>query len=795
MSSPSGRTSMTSPIPAFAITHIGLLAVTLLAPAALAQDAAWKLPARGYAVFDRTTTVWRIGPSQEVKRGGLLRPVDATSNWRVRSWRAAPVADGFQVPGFDDGKWGAARMPMQTQPAGATAIWPEAERVLDARVVFEVPRNTKGAVLTIEHEDDVTAWLNGVRILEQAVDGARRRTELVLPKDVVDLFEQRQNVLSVQVRNASGASYLDVQMIVAPRAFTSPENALARVERDRADAQGLRNSMFSAWRAPAVLCEGELDPARKSVARAPVDLRDLGAFVAFDLSRAQGRGKLTADAPLTWKFGDVRAEGRAEAPDAEGRQRITLRVSGAEPNKRRYESRFYEHQVLRWWELGFEGELIVDRWFDTGRGVVTKFDSRLTGTVTRVSGEDADRTFELEFAESWTLKEVRESRDARFSADVVEAIKKGTEFLRKKVEDPTDDGMQAGGEDRTYPSGRLALALLAMIHAEVPRDDVVLVRGLDELRRRVLVDTYSVANAIMAIEAFYRPLGEYEELRSGAIDRPRERRLSASDLTLVREWTDILLHNMDTRVDRAYLARWNYVAEARYDHSVNQYGLLGLYSAHLCGIEISPQIWRAAAAHLIGSQQKPGRRISLELATHRQVEAARGQGTSTTSGARPAEVAGWGYVEAHQDGEPRPIYGSMTCAGLTGLTIAMAGMLDSGRTRDPALGEADDARRRGFAWLAENFTARWHPGPGSAASYYTHHYYYLYGLERACELSGTELINGRDWYLEGALALLAQQEGNGAWPTLTGGDTDTATTTAMAVLFLKKSSMPVYTQR
>ena len=37
------------------------------------------------------------------------------------------------------------------------------------------------------------------------------------------------------------------------------------------------------------------------------------------------------------------------------------------------------------------------------------------------------------------------------------------------------------------------------------------------------------------------------------------------------------------------------------------------------------------------------------------------------------------------------------------------------------------------------------------------HYYYLYGLERACELNGVGRINEIHWYFQGASLILDQQ--------------------------------------
>jgi hypothetical protein len=101
------------------------------------------------------------------------------------------------------------------------------------------------------------------------------------------------------------------------------------------------------------------------------------------------------------------------------------------------------------------------------------------------------------------------------------------------------------------------------------------------------------------------------------------------------------------------------------------------------------------------------------------------------------------------------------------------------------LHEFDDAARGGFLWLERNLTVRRNPGPsGGWSSWY---YYYLYGLERTCELNQVALLGDRDWYFEGALQLLGQQRTDGAW----GVDFDTC----FALLFLKKTALPAITPR
>jgi hypothetical protein len=752
------------------------------------------MPERGFADYRRTTTAWRVVPAENSRRGDLLRPIDTSSVWKVRPWPQAAIADGFQVRDYEDAEWTETRLPI-TPADGADSAWPLRHRVLDARTLFDSPPRAKAMVLTIEHGDDVEVWLNGVRIGGAEIQGQRKKSDFVLTADQIRLLERsRPNVLAVQIRNPDGPCYLGVELVSSARSFGDGGNTTSRLEQSRQVAANLQRDLFDEWRGAPAVTWGELDAARTRLRMTPVDLRELGSFVGFDLERAGRRGKVAYEVPLTWRFGDVRLKGNADAPEDSGRQRIECDVTSAAPDERRYEKRYYTHHIAKWWEYTFSGQLVVDRLFDEERGVITWMETRLSGTVKHAHGGLDGQAFDLEYVEEWKLSEVRPDRDGQFLDDVVAAIEKGREFLKKELGDMNKPALRAGGDTRTYPSGKLALALLALIHCDLPRDDPILIKGLDELRRRKLVDTYSVANAIMALEAYYQPRGEYEELRSGSIDKPRQRQLPEADLAIVKEWAGILLNNMDSRVDPAYLARWSYVREGRYDHSVNQYGLLGLYSAQLCGVEISPTLWKAAAAHLIDVQAEPETRGQLEVTTHRQLETIK-SGGDTSTGARTVGIAGWGYVEAELNGEPRPIYGSMTCAGLTGLTIAMAGMVNAGLTRDRTLADAANAQRSGFAWLADRFSARFHPGPGLHAHYFSHILYYLYGLERSCELSGIALLNGRDWYLEGALTLLSLQKADGTWPNATGGETDAITITSMALLFLKKSSMPVYTQK
>ncbi len=140
-----------------------------------------------------------------------------------------------------------------------------------------------------------------------------------------------------------------------------------------------------------------------------------------------------------------------------------------------------------------------------------------------------------------------------------------------------------------------------------------------------------------------------------------------------------------------------------------------------------------------------------------------------------------------------PTWGSMTCAGITGLAICEAGVLETpGMKRVKLLADSRRARDDGFAWLAQNFAVRQHAGAIERQRHW--YYYYLYSLERAALLSGVALLQDRDWYFEGAMMLVLMQSPDGTWPGELEPDQELERT-AMAILFLKQSTAPVLTGR
>ena len=135
----------------------------------------------------------------------------------------------------------------------------------------------------------------------------------------------------------------------------------------------------------------------------------------------------------------------------------------------------------------------------------------------------------------------------------------------------------------------------------------------------------------------------------------------------------------------------------------------------------------------------------------------------------------------------------MTSAGVSGLLLARDGLLDSRRVSGAdrvLIRRVERAVLDGFGWLAKHFSVRVNPGFAERAD--NHWAYWLYCLERCCELQGVARLHGRDWYYEGGLQLLAAKNQNGSFRA---GHSSTLQidSTCFAILFLAKASAPAPT--
>lgn len=170
-------------------------------------------------------------------------------------------------------------------------------------------------------------------------------------------------------------------------------------------------------------------------------------------------------------------------------------------------------------------------------------------------------------------------------------------------------------------------------------------------------------------------------------------------------------------------------ADEQGDKSNSQFAAMGLRAAHDAEIRLPADTIRRGADAWEKSQNKDG---------------------------------GWSYRP--KDGPAS--YGSMTAGGMS--SLAIYDFLSGSAARlDP---RCERARR----WVAENWVVDANP-KGTMGN----RYYWLYAVERAGTLFGTELMGAHEWYPEGAGHILAQQRGDKSW------DQDVSKT-AFAILFLRR---------
>ncbi len=143
----------------------------------------------------------------------------------------------------------------------------------------------------------------------------------------------------------------------------------------------------------------------------------------------------------------------------------------------------------------------------------------------------------------------------------------------------------------------------------------------------------------------------------------------------------------------------------REDNSITQFASLALWLAASRGVSVPDRLWEMLDARYRATQLADG---------------------------------GWNYEGR---GEPR---GSMTAAG-----VATLFMLD--REQDPRRRDrerTEEAISKGLAWLDAHFDPDRNPG------HVDHPVYWLYSLERAALAGGISRLAKRDWFREGAAALI-----------------------------------------
>jgi len=192
-----------------------------------------------------------------------------------------------------------------------------------------------------------------------------------------------------------------------------------------------------------------------------------------------------------------------------------------------------------------------------------------------------------------------------------------------------------------------------------------------------------------------------------------------------------------------------------YDHSVSQFGVLGMWACGETGYEVPGGYWGAVEQAWQNHQDASG---------------------------------GWSY-QYKGGGGAGAITASMTAAGVATLFITQdyvhsnEGLEPHGNINSPAI-------EKGMAWLGNNFPAVL----GGSSIIGGAHTYILYGIERIGVAGGYKYFGTHDWFKEGADWLVRAQNGNGSWGDggwLAGFNHNNVPATAFAMFFLTRGRAPL----
>ncbi len=411
--------------------------------------------------------------------------------------------------------------------------------------------------------------------------------------------------------------------------------------------------------------------------------------------------------------------------------------------------------------------------------------------------------------------------EAALQKRVEQAIDKGAEWLiSKQVEDGSFSIMPTGVAgahplmaQRVF--GPSALATLTLAHCGYGPDQPVIQRAVAYLREnyKTLIDSkdhlgtsasYALSIVVMVLHQLYASPPK-EDGKPSRYAKPKVNPCKYPD------WARALM----TEIVEWILTKWNRKALFSYPHggggglpggvklpgvadvevnangdmSNTQYALLAIWAGTRCGYRLDEETLFRIADVLLAAQQRTGPKVP-----RRPDPKPEAQGRYAGSKRKGHDIArGFGY--GHEADDFRPCTGSMTAGGLSSLVIVhdLLKKVAKPKTRTKRtalkkrLAEVEQSVWDAIAWLSEHYTVDENPGADDQAwEKGIWHYYYLYGLERACVLAGKRYLGKHDWYADGAQLLVDAQLARGSWKP---GKGQELVDTCFAILFLKRAAL------
>ncbi|MHC4839721.1 MAG: hypothetical protein ACYTDT_02020 [Planctomycetota bacterium] len=393
-----------------------------------------------------------------------------------------------------------------------------------------------------------------------------------------------------------------------------------------------------------------------------------------------------------------------------------------------------------------------------------------------------------------------------FQADVNYALKTGVEYLASIQ---SENGTWPGSY--TAHSGNTALCMLAMLHGGWKRDSLQIKSGLKALDQQTSKDwvmTYDAACILMFFQKYY----EKEQREAGVLSSRTAKEFSKARNAVQRKIKSdhhALMERLTKLLDSAGIGGnkggYGYYpvkgsekgpfGVGHSDNSCSQYVMLGYKSASLLGFKVNHNVFAAEAMRLISQY---GGMQSME---HVEYEAPDEDDGKTTSRGKKAKIqpGGWGYMTTKTTAPSM----QMTAAGLSSLSVCRDELEIRGKLKADLRFKIGLHIRGALAYLAsayykaDQFEARNILTTNSRDGWGA--FYNLYSVERGCVLAGARKLDGDiDWYRIGAQGLIDAQKWEGGWGYTAASRNGRAlrphtVNTCMAILFLKKASLPVLT--
>jgi len=335
------------------------------------------------------------------------------------------------------------------------------------------------------------------------------------------------------------------------------------------------------------------------------------------------------------------------------------------------------------------------------------------------------------------------SRAAVTPDEVKKAIDKGRAFLLSKQlpagrwETPN----KREGTDHDWEhmqgdawGGYTALCTYALLAAGEKAQDPKMAAAIEFLKKADIMGIYSIG---LRCQVWYL-------LPVSPQNMPEMKKLWQRDL-------ELLEHGIN--ISGANRGLWDYgnghgaagFPKGRIDHSVSQYGVLGMWALEEAGAEIDNRYWTALDSVWRSHQFPDG---------------------------------GWMYdaTPSIPPTDNKQVTASMTAAGVA--TLFITDDMLHGQEGANCTGNVTDKNiEAGLRWMGEHFDQ-------------VNDNYAFYGVERIGVASGYKYLGKVDWYTAGSEYLVKNQHPDGSWTSGEpggGGLTDTA----FALLFLSRGSAPV----